>query len=218
MSQVLDTLADARIVPVVVLRDAAHAVPLGEALVAGGLPLAEVTFRTPAAAEAIRLLTRHTACVVGAGTVLTAAQVHTAVAAGATFVVSPGLDPAVVRECQTLGVPVLPGVATPSEIQRALSLGLDAVKLFPADIVGGPAAVRAFAGPFGGLRLVPTGGVDLDNLAAYLALPSVLAVGGTWMAPAALVEAQEWGRIRELTVAAVAAADAARPREVGTLR
>jgi 2-dehydro-3-deoxyphosphogluconate aldolase/(4S)-4-hydroxy-2-oxoglutarate aldolase len=147
---------------------------------------------------------------VGAGTVLESAQVDRAVKAGARFIVSPGLDVAVVRRCRTLGVPVLPGVATPSEAMSAIAEGLDAVKLFPAGTLGGPALAAAFAGPFPGLRLVPTGGIGLADVPAYLAAPNVLAVGGTWVASAALVRAGRFDEIAQRAAAAAAAVAACR--------
>lgn len=212
MTGVHTAIEAARIVPVVVLNDAADAVPLGKALAAGGLPVAEVTFRTDAALESIRSMAVAGDCLVGAGTVLTAAQVRSAVDAGARFIVSPGIDVDVVRECQQIGVPVFPGVATASEVMLAIQLGLTTVKLFPADIVGGPGAVKSLSGPFPNLRFMPTEGVKVDNLAAYLQNPKVLAVGGTWMVPAELITAGDWAGIESLTAAAVAAADTIRPR------
>ena len=166
-----------RIVPVVVLADSAGAEPLAGALVAGGLHCVEVTFRTDAAADVIRAMTVRPELVVGAGTVLTAEQAEQAVTAGARFVVSPGFGPAVVRRCQELGVPVFPGIATATEIQMALDAGLDTVKFFPAEQLGGVGMVKALSAPFRTVRFIPTGGVDTGNLADYLAVASVLAVG-----------------------------------------
>src|SRR6478735_3794469 len=185
-TSVLEEIGRARVVPVVVVDDAAQGLLVAESLRDGGLPVAEVTFRTA-----------------GAGTVVTPAQVDEAVAAGARFLVSPGLSAAVVRRAQEHGVPVLPGVATPSDIIAALDLGLDTVKLFPANVVGGPAAVKAFSAPFPGLRFVPTGGVGAANLLDYLALPSVLAAGGSWMVDRALVRAEDRSEIVRRTREAV---------------
>jgi len=196
----------ARLLPVVVLQDAQSAEPLAAALLDGGLRCVEVTFRTDAAPDAIRAMAKRDDLLVGAGTVLTPEQVERAVAAGARFVVSPGFGPAVVRRCQELGVPVFPGVATATEIQMALDAGLRTVKFFPAEQVGGAAMVKALAAPFRGVRFIPTGGVSTANLADYLAVPAVLAVGGTWMVAPDLLAAGDWTEVTSRTAAAVAAA------------
>ena len=203
---VLDRVTAARLVPVVVLDDAAAAGPLADALVAGGLPVAEVTFRTPAAADAVRAMADHGGVLVGAGTVLTPAQVDRAVAAGAAFVVSPGLDRAVVERCREHGVAVLPGAVTATEVQAALALGLSTVKFFPAATSGGPAAVRALSAPFADVRFVPTGGIGPDDLGRWLEVPSVLAVGGSWMVPRERIAVGDFDAVRELTARAVALA------------
>ena len=208
---VLTQLATATLVPVVVLHDAADADGLAGALVAGGLPVAEVTFRTPAAADSIRAMADRGDILVGAGTVLTPAQVDTAVAAGAQYVVSPGTSRAVIERCQEHGIAVLPGAVTATEIQAALELGLTTVKFFPAGTSGGAPAIAALSAPFGGVQFVPTGGVGPANLGDYLALPSVVAVGGSWMVPAATVAAHEFGKITDLTTTAVELARSLRP-------
>jgi 2-dehydro-3-deoxyphosphogluconate aldolase/(4S)-4-hydroxy-2-oxoglutarate aldolase len=205
-TDVLKALSAARLVPVVVLDDAADADALAGALVAGGLPVAEVTFRTAAAADSIAAMAARGDILVGAGTVLTAEQVDQAVAAGASFVVSPGLSRAVVERCGEHGVLALPGAVTATEIQAALELGLTAVKFFPAGTSGGPAAIKALAAPFGNVQFVPTGGVGLGNLADYLAIPAVAAVGGSWMVPRERVKAGDFAGIAQLSAAAVAAA------------
>jgi 2-dehydro-3-deoxyphosphogluconate aldolase / (4S)-4-hydroxy-2-oxoglutarate aldolase len=204
--QITDALAAARIVPVVVLEDPAHALPLGRALLDGGLDVIEVTYRTAAAQDCLVALQELPELLVGAGTVVRPDQVDSAAAAGAQFLVSPGLSPAVVRRAQGAGLPILPGVATPSDIMAALELGLDVVKLFPAATLGGAAAVKAFSAPFPGLRFVPTGGISAATLADYLSLPSVLAAGGSWMVDRALVEAEDWAEITRRTAEAVALA------------
>lgn len=207
MLSVLDQLGAARIVPVVIVDNADQGVGVARALADGGLPVAEVTFRTPGARDAVAAIAAQVPDVlVGAGTVLTADQVDDAARAGARFIVSPGLSVAVVERAREHGLPVLPGVATPTEIMAALDLGLDYLKLFPAGVVGGPAAVKAFAAPFGNVRFIPTGGVSAANLADYLALPAVHAVGGSWMAEAALARAGEFAEITTRTRAAVALA------------
>lgn len=204
--ETLAQLAAARLVPVVVLDDAADADPLAAALVEGGLPVAEVTFRTAAAADAIRAMSDRGDVLVGAGTVLTPAQVDQAVAAGASYVVSPGLSRAVVERCREHGVLPLPGAVTATEIQAALELGLSTVKFFPAGTSGGAKAVAALSAPFGGVTFVPTGGVGAANLHEYLALPSVVAVGGSWMVPTDLVRAGDFAGVTRLTAEAVALA------------
>jgi 2-dehydro-3-deoxyphosphogluconate aldolase/(4S)-4-hydroxy-2-oxoglutarate aldolase len=189
---------------VVVLDDAADADALAGALCAGGLPVAEVTFRTAAAADSIRAMWSRGDILVGAGTVLTVAQVDQAVAAGARFVVSPGLSRAVVERCQEKGVPALPGAVTATEVQAALELGITTVKFFPAGTSGGAAAIKALAAPFGDVRFVPTGGVGPKNLAEYLAMPVVAAVGGSWMVPRDRVRSGDFAGIQALTAEAVA--------------
>ncbi len=179
----LAELARHLLVPVVVIDDADTANWLGEALVAGGLPVAEVTFRTAAGPEALRRLADRGDLLVGAGTVLTASQVDAAVAAGAKYVVSPGLSRAVVERCVEHGVLPLPGTVTATEIQAALELGLTTVKFFPAESSGGVAAVKALSAPFPELTFMPTGGIGPGNLADYLAVPTIQAVGGSWMVP-----------------------------------
>jgi len=193
---VLDRLAVARIVPVIVLDDAADAGPLADALLAGGIDCAEITLRTPAGLAAVQALAHRDDILVGAGTVLTAAQTDEAVAAGARFVVSPGLGLDVVSRAQQLGVAVLPGVATATELQTAAAAGLGAVKFFPAGALGGLGMLDALAGPFPGMRFMPSGGVTAENAADYLAHPSVFAVGGSWMVPRTLIGA---GRFAEIT-------------------
>jgi 2-dehydro-3-deoxyphosphogluconate aldolase/(4S)-4-hydroxy-2-oxoglutarate aldolase len=200
----------ARLLPVVVLEDVGGAAPLADALLAGGLRCVEVTFRTDAAADAIKLMAERPELLVGAGTVLTPAQVDRAVAAGARFVVSPGFGPSVVRRCQELDLPVFPGVATATEIQMALDAGVDTVKFFPAEQLGGAGMVKALSAPFRSVRFVPTGGVNAGNLPDYLAVPSVLAVGGTWMVAPELLTAGDWAEVTRRTAAAVALATGGR--------
>lgn len=197
----LDSIARHRILPVVVVDDAGHADGLGEALVAGGLPLVEVTLRTPAAMTALRALAARADLLVGAGTVLTPGQVDDAVAAGARFVVSPGVSVAVIRRALELQIPVIPGVATATDIMTALDEGVDTVKFFPAEACGGVAALRSLAAPFPRLRFVPTGGVGPGNLSSYLAVPAVLAVGGTWVVPTAAVAGDRDAATRSVTEA-----------------
>ncbi|MEV6940442.1 bifunctional 4-hydroxy-2-oxoglutarate aldolase/2-dehydro-3-deoxy-phosphogluconate aldolase [Streptomyces sp. NPDC051172] len=196
-------LAGARLLPVLTVPSAASAGPLAEALAAGGARCAEVTFRTPDAEQVLKTMAAHGGLTVGAGTVLTAEQAERAVAAGARFVVSPGFDEEVVATCRELGVPVVPGIATATELMRALKAGLDTVKLFPAESLGGLRTLRALAAPFPGMRFVPTGGIDAYRMAAYLADPAVLAVGGSWMAAADHLRRGDYEEIRRLTADAV---------------
>jgi 2-dehydro-3-deoxyphosphogluconate aldolase / (4S)-4-hydroxy-2-oxoglutarate aldolase len=206
MQDVTDQFARLRIVPVVVLETARQAAPLGVALKAGGLPCAEITFRTPAAEDALRTLCRDPELLVGAGTVLRPEQVDRALDAGARFIVTPGFSPSVVERCQARGVAVYPGVATPTEIQMALAAGIDVVKFFPAEASGGVAALKAFAAPYGMVRFIPTGGINAENLAAYLAVKAVLAVGGSWMVSPSLIASGNFAEVTRLTQHAVALA------------
>jgi 2-dehydro-3-deoxyphosphogluconate aldolase / (4S)-4-hydroxy-2-oxoglutarate aldolase len=206
VSLMSDVLGGHRVVPVVVLNDPAAAEPLGEALLAGGLPCAEVTFRTPAAEQALKTLAADPRLLVGAGTVLNRDQVDRAVAAGARFVVSPGYSPAVVRHCRDAGIPVLPGVATATEIMAALDDGVEVMKFFPAEQLGGVGTLRALAAVFTAVRFVPTGGITPALAPSYLDIASVAAVGGSWMVAADLIKAGAYGRIAELAAEAVALA------------
>jgi 2-dehydro-3-deoxyphosphogluconate aldolase/(4S)-4-hydroxy-2-oxoglutarate aldolase len=197
-------LGGTRIVPVVVLADADAAEPLAEALLRGGLGAAEVTFRTPAAAHALRRMAAVPGLLVGAGTVIDANQVDVAVDAGARFIVSPGLSRAVVERAQHHGVPVFPGVATATELMAALDLGLRVVKFFPAETLGGVAALKAIAAPFPGVRFIPTGGITAVTAASYLALPCVAAIGGSWMVASQLIADGQFGEVERLAAQAVA--------------
>ncbi|MEW2284418.1 bifunctional 4-hydroxy-2-oxoglutarate aldolase/2-dehydro-3-deoxy-phosphogluconate aldolase [Streptomyces sp. NPDC047841] len=189
----------APVVPVVVLADAADAVPLARALVAGGLPAIEVTLRTPAAPAAIRAIAAEVPeAVVGAGTVITPEQVSACTADGARFLVSPGWTEALLEAMRGSGVPFLPGVSTASEVVALLERGVREMKFFPAQAAGGTAYLRSLAGPLPQARFCPTGGIGLETAPEYLALPNVGCVGGSWMVPADAVVARDWGRIEEL--------------------
>jgi 2-dehydro-3-deoxyphosphogluconate aldolase/(4S)-4-hydroxy-2-oxoglutarate aldolase len=205
----LDTLAKLKIIPVIAIEDSADIVLLGKALVDNGLPVAEITFRTPAAAEAIRLLrAAQPDMLIGAGTVLNRAQMETALAAGASFIVSPGLNPNTVRAAQALNVPILPGVNNPSDIEVALELGLSALKFFPAEASGGIKMVKALLGPYGQIRLMPTGGIGIANIRDYLAIPGVVACGGSWMVEPELLKRRNWAEVGRRVAAAVALVNA----------
>lgn len=211
MPTVFETFAQSGIVPVLEIEHEDHAVPTALALAAGGLPLAEVTLRTPAALGAIRRIAAQApAVLVGAGTVLTLEQARAARDAGAQFLVCPGLSAPVAAWALEQGIPVLPGVMTPSEIMLALSLGLDVLKFFPAEPLGGVRTIEAMSDPFPGLRFIPTGGIRPENLAAYLRSPRILAVGGSWMARRATIRAGEFEQIESLTRQAVAVVREAR--------
>ncbi len=214
MSQdLINQLAQHGVVPVVVLDSPDVALPLADALLEGGLPVVEITFRTAAAAEAIRLIRQQRPDVlVGAGTVLNATSLAAANASGAAFGVAPGLNPEIVREAQKLGLPFIPGVATPSEIEQGLALGCKLLKFFPAEALGGVAMLEALAGPFKhtGLRFMPSGGLTPANIGAYLKLDIVTAVGGTWLAKKEDFSAGDWQSIRERCRAAVAAVKSVR--------
>jgi 2-dehydro-3-deoxyphosphogluconate aldolase/(4S)-4-hydroxy-2-oxoglutarate aldolase len=200
MHEVLATLGDLGLVPVVAIERAEDAVELGRALLAGGLPCAEITFRTAAAEQAIRnIASSLPEITLGAGTVLTADQAARAVSAGARFIVSPGFNQKVVGWCLDEGVPVTPGVATPTEIEMALERGLEILKFFPAEAMGGIGALKAIAAPYVGVKFMPTGGVNLDNLAGYLALPSVHCCGGSWLVKADLISGGKFDEITRLT-------------------
>jgi 2-dehydro-3-deoxyphosphogluconate aldolase/(4S)-4-hydroxy-2-oxoglutarate aldolase len=202
-SAVADAVLRRRVIPVVVIEELDTVLPLAEALDEGGLQVAEITFRTEAAAAAIRLIAAETDVLVGAGTVVRPEQVDLAVEAGARFIVTPGFSAAVVARCRELDVLVIPGVATATEIVAALDHGLDLAKFFPAEAAGGVALLRALQGPFPGVRFVPTGGVNAANAASYLALPSVVAVGGSWMVAPELIAARDFAAVTELARDAV---------------
>jgi len=202
--EMLQRLSLAGIVPVIKIDDAADAVPLCRALAEGGLPVAEITFRTAAAPEAIANVSRELPHVLlGAGTVITCEQVDRALAAGAKYIVSPGLNPEVVRHCQKVGLPIVPGCANPSDIEVALSLGVKIVKFFPAEALGGLTLIKALAAPYGDVSFVPTGGIGEKNLLDYLAFPKVAACGGSWMVPDSAIKAKDWAAIRALTASAI---------------
>ncbi|EKO3429905.1 bifunctional 4-hydroxy-2-oxoglutarate aldolase/2-dehydro-3-deoxy-phosphogluconate aldolase [Vibrio fluvialis] len=191
-------LQQIKIVPVIAINDAAHAVPLAKVLVENGLPCAEVTFRTDAAQESIRLMRdAYPDLLIGAGTVLTTQQVDQAISAGADFIVSPGLNPTTVKYCQQRGIAIVPGVNNPSLVEQAMELGLKTLKFFPAEPSGGVAMLKALSAVYP-VQFMPTGGVNPRNVADYLAIPSVVACGGTWMVPSDLMDSGNWDEIARL--------------------
>ena len=204
MHEVLEQVAKLGVVPVVVLNDVKDAAPLAKALCEGGLPCAEVTFRTAAAEESIRIMSEQfPEMLVGAGTVLTIDQVDRAVAAGAKFIVSPGFDPEIVDYCLSKDILVLPGCITPSEVAQAVKRGLKIVKFFPAEQAGGIAMIKAMAAPYTMVKFMPTGGISAKNLADYLGCDKIIACGGSWMVKGDLIKAGEFDKIKELTAEAV---------------
>jgi len=211
MNEVLKEIEKIGIVPVVVLDDPKDAAPLAKALCEGGLPCAEVTFRTDAAEESIKIMTKEfPQMLVGAGTVLTTDQVDRAVAAGAKFIVSPGLNPKIVRYCLDKGVAVTPGTANASDIEAALELGLDVVKFFPAEPLGGLKMIKALAAPYVGVKFMPTGGINAENVVDYLKYDRILACGGSYMVKGDLIKAGNFDKIKELTKQAADTVKAAR--------
>ena len=202
---ILSEISNIGIVPVIALDNANQAVPLAKALIDGGLPCAEVTFRTAAAEESIRQMARHCPdMLVGAGTILTPEQADKAVAAGARFIVSPGLNEEVVKHCQKIGVPIIAGVATPSEVEKALSLGLTTLKFFPAEAAGGLAMIKAMSAPYSQVKFMPTGGINAKNVNSYLSFKKVIACGGSWMVSKELINSGNFAEITRLTKEAVA--------------
>lgn len=205
---ITDRLASLRIVPVVAIDREDRAVPLARSLMAGGIPCAEITFRTDAAASSIKSIAGGIEdFLVGAGTVLSVDQAATAIEAGASFIVSPGLNPAVVRHCLERKVPVFPGVLTPTEVERALDLGLQVLKFFPAEAAGGVPFLKALGGPYRSVKFIPTGGINEQNLLSYLNLPNVIACGGSWMVSQQMIAEGRFDEIRGLTDSAKKLAD-----------
>lgn len=200
MNETLEKLGQYGIVPVVVLNDSKDAEPLADALCEGGLACAEVTFRTEAAAESIKIMSeKHPEMLVGAGTVLTVEQVDEAVAAGAKFIVSPGLNSEVVKYCLDKNIAITPGVVTPSEMEQAIELGLNIVKFFPAEPSGGLSMIKAVSAPYTMLKFMPTGGINPGNVKEYLKSDKIFTCGGSWMVKGDLVDAGDFDKIKELT-------------------
>ncbi len=204
MIKVLEDIQKIGIVPVVVIDDVKDAEPLAKALCDGGLPCAEVTFRTEAAEEAIRIMAeKFPEMLIGAGTVLTTEQVDRAVAAGAKFIVSPGLNPRIVKYCVEKNIPITPGCSSASDIEQALENGLEVVKFFPAEPAGGLPMIKALAAPYVGVKFMPTGGINQDNVKEYLKYNRILACGGSWMVKGDLIKAGDFAKITELAKEAV---------------
>ncbi|MDY4494490.1 MAG: bifunctional 4-hydroxy-2-oxoglutarate aldolase/2-dehydro-3-deoxy-phosphogluconate aldolase [Erysipelotrichaceae bacterium] len=205
MNDVLKKISEVGILPVVVLDDAKDAKDLAKALIEGGLPCAEVTFRTAAAEKSIRVISEaYPEMLVGAGTVLSVDQVKKAVAAGAKFIVSPGFDEEVVKYCLDNNISVTPGVCTPSDVQKGYKMGLDVLKFFPAEPSGGLSMIKAIAAPYTMMKFIPTGGINENNMEDYLKYDRILAIGGSWMVKSSLVKNGEFEKIKEMSKTAVA--------------
>lgn len=204
MEEMLKKIEKTGIIPVVVIDDAKDAVPLAEALIKGGLPCAEVTFRTAAAYDAIKAITDNfPEMLIGAGTVLTPEQAESAVEAGAKFIVSPGLNPTVVKHCLSKGYPIIPGTCTPSDVEKGLELGLKVLKFFPAEAAGGLRMINAMGAAYVGVKFLPTGGLNATNVREYLASSKILACGGSWMVKGALIREGKFDEIECMTREAV---------------
>jgi len=203
---IIERIEKARIIPIVTIDKAEDAVPLCNALNAGGLEVVEITFRTAAAAEALRIVKKEfPGFLLGSGTITTFKELEGCVSAGAEFAVAPGLNPAIVKKAQEMGFPFFPGVCTPTEVDAALDLGCTILKFFPSEIMGGTKMLTAIYAPFKhrGVRFIPTGGINAKNLRDYLSLPCVLAIGGSWLVEKSLIQEKKWNRITELTREAV---------------
>ena len=200
MTTVTEQLKQIKIIPVIAIDNAEDIIPLGKVLAENGLPAAEITFRTEAAAEAIRLLREaQPDMLIGAGTVLNKEQVIAAKEAGASFVVSPGFNPNTVKACQEVGIDIVPGVNNPSTIEAALEMGLTTLKFFPAEASGGINMLKSLLAPYGDIQIMPTGGINAKNVMDYLSIPRVIACGGTWMVDKKLIEAGNWDELARLT-------------------
>lgn len=203
-NEMINKLKQFKVIPVIQINKVEHAVPLAKVLVENGLPVAEVTFRTEAAGDAIKAMSEaYPEMCVGAGTVLNATQVDLAKAAGSEFVVAPGLNPNTVRYCQEVGMPIVPGVNNPSQVEQALELGLNFLKFFPAEASGGVAMVKSLLAPYVDVSLMPTGGIGKGNVNDYLAIDRVVCCGGTWMVAPSLIENEQWDEIAKLVREAV---------------
>ncbi|HCG8600425.1 TPA: bifunctional 4-hydroxy-2-oxoglutarate aldolase/2-dehydro-3-deoxy-phosphogluconate aldolase [Vibrio parahaemolyticus] len=205
MSSIKEQLKALKVIPVIAIDKAEDIIPLGKVLAENGLPAAEITFRSAAAVEAIRLLRENQPdMLIGAGTVLNREQAIAAKEAGATFIVSPGFNPTTVKACQEIGIDIVPGVNNPSTVEAALEMGLTTLKFFPAEASGGINMVKSLLAPYTDIELMPTGGINPANIKDYLAVPRVLACGGTWMVDKKLIEAGNWEKLARLTREAVA--------------
>lgn len=200
MTDLIKQLSEIKIIPVIQIDDASLAIPLAKTLIANGLPAAEITFRTAAASDAIKQIKEaYPDLLLGAGTILNSQQVDQAFKAGASFMVSPGLNPHTVKYCQDKDIPIVPGINNPSQVEQGLVLGLDFMKFFPAEASGGIAMLKSLLAPYVDLKLMPTGGINLNNVKNYLEIERVICCGGTWMVPSELIKTQNWDEIARLT-------------------
>ncbi|MBN1854062.1 MAG: bifunctional 4-hydroxy-2-oxoglutarate aldolase/2-dehydro-3-deoxy-phosphogluconate aldolase [Pirellulales bacterium] len=204
MNDLFQRIGELKLIPLATFDQAEHALPLADALLAGGLPVAEVTFRTDAAEEAIRRIANRGDLLVGAGTVLTTDQADRAIDAGAAFLVAPGTNPKVVAHSLKRGVPIIPGVATPTDIELGMSFGLEVLKIFPIEVLGGIRMLKAISGPYPQIRFIPTGGISAENMLDYLELPQVLACGGSWLVGRDKMANNEFDAIQKSIAKAVA--------------
>ncbi|MFQ1015068.1 bifunctional 4-hydroxy-2-oxoglutarate aldolase/2-dehydro-3-deoxy-phosphogluconate aldolase [Avibacterium paragallinarum] len=208
-AQIIEKLREFKVIPVIALDNAQDILPLAETLAKNGLPVVEITFRSVAAEEAIRLIRQHNPNIlIAAGTVLTSEQVVQAKNAGADCIVTPGFNPKIVKLCQELNIPVMPGVNNPMSIEAALELGITAVKFFPAEASGGVKMIKALLGPYAQLQIMPTGGISVNNIKDYLAIPNVVACGGSWFVEKSLINSHNWEEIGRLVREAVAITNA----------
>lgn len=208
-AQIIEKLCEFKVIPVIALDNAQDILPLAETLAKNGLPVVEITFRSAAAEEAIRLIRQHNPNIlIAAGTVLTSEQVVQAKNAGADCIVTPGFNPKIVKLCQELNIPVMPGVNNPMSIEAALELGITAVKFFPAEASGGVKMIKALLGPYAQLQIMPTGGISVNNIKDYLAIPNVVACGGSWFVEKSLINSHNWEEIGRLVREAVAITNA----------
>ncbi|MFZ7109099.1 bifunctional 4-hydroxy-2-oxoglutarate aldolase/2-dehydro-3-deoxy-phosphogluconate aldolase [Avibacterium avium] len=208
-AQIIEKLREFKVIPVIALDNAQDILPLAETLANNGLPVVEITFRSAAAEEAIRLIRQHNPNIlIAAGTVLTSEQVVQAKNAGADCIVTPGFNPKIVKLCQELNIPVMPGVNNPMSIEAALELGITAVKFFPAEASGGVKMIKALLGPYAQLQIMPTGGISVNNIKDYLSIPNVVACGGSWFVEKSLINSHNWEEIGRLVCEAVAITNA----------
>ena len=199
MNDIVKQIEDLKVVPVIAIENVDHAEPLADALTAGGIPCAEITLRTEAGRDAIKLLAKRSDFLVGAGTVHNAIEAEAVIDAGAKFVVAPGFNPKTVAKCIEKNVPIFPGISSPTDLEQALEFGLEIVKFFPAEAMGGVKTLKAFHGPYHNVRFMPTGGVSMDNLRDYLSLPYVIGCGGSWMAKSDLIASGHFDEITRLS-------------------
>ncbi|MCE0492419.1 bifunctional 4-hydroxy-2-oxoglutarate aldolase/2-dehydro-3-deoxy-phosphogluconate aldolase [Vibrio salinus] len=199
MNTIIEQISALKIIPVIAIDDAEDIIPLGKALVENGLPVAEITFRSSSAGEAIRLLRQSQPdMLIGAGTVLTQQQIFDAKNAGATFIVTPGFNPNIVRTCQDLNIPIIPGINNPTALEAAVEMGLTTLKFFPAEASGGISMIKSLTGPYRNVKFMPTGGINPGNIQKYLSVPEVICCGGSWMVDKTMIANRDWDKLATL--------------------